>query len=114
MFMGNSNWYSFYTQLFKSAIQIDGQNKLEIVKSGQMLYYFINERYTYCSEIEVSEDGFYFGFIVPPKGTLLVDNFLIYEKISGDVSAAKIKGTTISEFKVLSCPVENFRPDMNK
>lgn len=114
MFMGNSNWYSFYTQLFKPEIQINGQNKLEIVKSGQILYYFINERYTYCSEIEASEDSFYFGFIVPPKGTMLVDNFLIYEKTPRDVSAAKIKGTTIPEFKVLSCPVENFRPDMKK
>lgn len=77
MYTGNRLWYSYYTELTKSAIKSGENNKLFVLKKGTMLYYFINDVYVYCSEIEITESGKYFGFIVPSNGTVWLDNMSI-------------------------------------
>jgi len=84
MFMGNRTYYSFFTELDESKIVPTGKNKLKVFKMGNMIYYFINNTYTYCSEIVTTASLNRFGFIVPAQGTILVDNFIIAQpKISG-------------------------------
>jgi len=82
MYVGNRSWYSYYTELKKPSIIKNGDNKLKIVKIGDLLYYFINNVYEYCSEMETIESGDSFGFIVPPNGTVLLDNFKISKRNS--------------------------------
>lgn len=77
MYTGNRLWYSYYTELTKSAIKSGESNKLLVLKKGTMLYYFINDVYVYCSEIEITESGKHFGFIVPSNGTVWLDNMSI-------------------------------------
>ncbi len=99
MFMGNRSWYSYFTELNQNSILPNGINKLKIVKSGKLLYYFINNTYTYCSEIEVSENGNRFGFMVPPQGTVYIENLKISQrKIS--YSALKINQNMNVEFEL--------------
>ena len=86
MYMGNRSWYSFFTELSRTVILPGGKNVLKVVKAGSMLYYFINGSYCYCSETEVLVSGNQFGFLVPPKGTVLVDNLLISVKGSSKIS----------------------------
>lgn len=90
MFVGNRSCYSYFTELKKSSIIINGNNKLKVVKIGEILYYFINNVYEYCSEIETTESGTSFGFIVPKNGTVLLDNLKIAQKISSTIDSQKI------------------------
>jgi len=99
MFMGNRKWYSFFTQLNKPEIVPGGKNTLKVVKIKQMLYYFINNVYGYCSEIEATESGNNFGFMVPSKGTILLDNWSISVKGSSGVSA-KVMQLQPIEFEI--------------
>lgn len=91
MYMGNRTWYSFFTELTENQINTAGRNKLKIFKTGTMLYYFINDVYSYCSEIETATSGSHFGFMVPSKGTVLLDNLTISQRSSAGVSSQKIK-----------------------
>lgn len=99
MFMGNRTWYSFFTELSKPEIMASGKNTLKVVKISTMLYYFINNFYSYCSEIEVKNSGNQFGFLVPPKGTIWVDNLLISQKGSKNISN-KVKQNIQLDFKI--------------
>jgi hypothetical protein len=101
MYMGNRSWYSFFTELPQSAIIAHGKNKLKIVKIGRILYYFINNIYTYKSEIEVNESGNNFGFMVPPNGTVYIDNFNIAQKPTLGTTARIIQMQNV-EFEVKS------------
>jgi len=99
MQMGNRTWYSFFTEINQPSISAGGKNKLKIVKIGKLLYYFINNVYTYCSEMEVIENGNRFGFMVPSKGTVYVDNLDISQNIKSS-SAAKIIQNQTVEFEI--------------
>lgn len=77
MYMGNRSWYSFYTQISRPEIKKGGINKLKILKKATMLYYFINDVYVYCSEMELTGSQVDFGFIVPAKGIVWLDNLQI-------------------------------------
>jgi len=106
MFMGNRTWYSFYTQSSKPEILAGGKNTLKVVKIKQMLYYFINNVYGYCSEIEATESGTNFGFMTPPNGIIWLDDFTISTKSSAGVSArvqqiqvVELKSKTIDTFE---------------
>lgn len=99
MQMGNRTWYSFFTEINQTSILAGGKNKLKIVKIGKILYYFINNVYTYCSEMEVIENGNRFGFMVPSKGTVYIDNLDISQNIKSSV-AAKIKQNQTVEFEI--------------
>jgi len=107
MFMGSRYWYSFFTELPVSAIIKAGANKLKVFKVGEVLYYFINGLFCYRSEIVASADLNQFGFIVPPMGTVWVDNFRIATQTSAGV-AQKVKQNiqivgevqTISDFNL--------------
>ena len=111
MFMGNRTWYSFFTELSKPEIMASGKNTLKVVKTGTMLYYFINNVYSYCSEIEVKSSGYQFGFLVPPKGTIWVDNLLIAQKGSKNISN-KVKQNIQLDFTVQ--PTGNFNQNKIK
>ena len=50
-----------------------------------MLYYFINDVYVYCSEIVIAQSAGYFGFIVPPKATVWLDNMKISVKKNSNI-----------------------------
>ncbi len=101
MYMGNRSWYSFYTELSKPSIIANGNNKLKIIKIGTLQYYFINDVYTYCSEIETTGSGDHFGFVVPSKGTVWIDNFTISQKTSAGV-VSKVKSNAPVEFEMVS------------
>ncbi|HZK68796.1 MAG TPA: hypothetical protein VFC36_04270 [Paludibacter sp.] len=99
MYMGNRSYYSFFTELDESKILPTGKNKLKIFKIGTMIYYFINNTYTYCSEIVTTADLNKFGFVVPPFGTVLIDNFLISQVKSTAVSSKVIENQSV-EFEI--------------
>lgn len=80
MYMGNRSWYSYFTELTKTSIIPSGNNKLKVFKIGQMMYYFINNVYCYCSEIVANSNLNEFGFMVPSLGTVWIDNFQISDK----------------------------------
>ena len=99
MYMGNRSWYSYFTELTESSIVSAGNNKLKVVKIGQVLYYFINNVYCYTSEIVANNNLNEFGFMVPPNGDIWVDNLLISTKGSTTVSS-KVKQNQPIEFKI--------------
>ena len=99
MYMGNRSWYSYFTELTESSVVSTGNNKLKVVKIGQVLYYFINNVYCYTSEIVANGNLNEFGFMVPPNGDIWVDNLLISTKGSTPVSS-KVKQNQPIEFKI--------------
>jgi hypothetical protein len=101
MYMGNRSWYSFFTELNETAIIHAGKNKLKVFKIGDMLYYFINNVYCYCSEIVADKNLNQFGFMVPPNGTVWVDNYCISKKITSG-SASKVKQIQPGELKFVT------------
>lgn len=108
MRMGNRLWYSFFTELSESAILPTAENKLTVMRKDNMLYYFINDVYVYCSEPEITNDGDQFGFIVPPGATVWLNDFEIK---TSDSSAASVLNSKIistgSKVEVLSMPPVN-------
>jgi len=102
MYMGNRTWYTFYTELSENSVLTGGKNILKVVKIGQMLYYFINNVYCYCSEMETKQSGNHFGFMVPSKGTVWLDNFKISVKGAKNVSSMNrvIKSVQFEMFKL--------------
>ena len=80
LFMGNSGWYSYFTELYHPEIISNGINVLKIIKKGKQLYYFINNKYVYCNEMEASGILNYIGFVVPPLGTVYLDRVLVTQK----------------------------------
>jgi len=99
MYMGNRSWYSYFTELSESSIVSTGNNKLKVVKIGQMLYYFINNVYCYSSEIVANDTLNEFGFMVPPNGNVWVDNFQI-STIGSANSPSKVKQNQPIEFNI--------------
>ena len=99
MYMGNRTWYSYFTELTESSIVSKGNNKLKIVKTGQILYYFINNVYCYSSEIVANNTLNEFGFMVPPMGDVWVDNMTISKKGSSAISS-KSKANIPVEFNI--------------
>jgi len=95
IFMGNRTWYSFYTQLSNPNIIAYAKNKLKVLKISNMLYYFINNVYCYCSEMEAKDAGKHFGFMVPPKAVLLLDNLCISQKNSSGVSSQRVQSQVL-------------------
>ena len=86
MYPGNSAWYSYYSQLKKTAINKTGKNKLKVVKMAGIIYYFINNVYVYQTEVEIFGYGNNFGFIVPAGATIWIDNLIISTKSSSNTS----------------------------
>ena len=105
MYMGNRTWYSFFTELSQPSIIARGKNKMKIVKLGQLLYYFINDTYCYTSEIETSESNSKFGFLVPKKGILWLDDFKISQRVTAN-AAAKVRPLQTVEFEMVRTPFE--------
>ena len=98
--MGNNSWYSYFTQLSRPDQIVSGKkNTLKVCKIGTILYYFINNKYCYCSEIEAKNPGTNFGFMVPYKSVVYIDNLIISQKISSGVSS-KIKQNNPLNFEI--------------
>ena len=91
MYMGNRSWYSFYTELSETSIVAAGLNKLKVFKVGTSLYYFINNVYCYTTEIVANATINQVGFMMPPMGTIWLDNFRIAHKGAAGVSPMKVK-----------------------
>jgi hypothetical protein len=87
MYMGNRSWYSYFTELTETSVVPAGNNKLKVFKIGQVLYYFINNVYCYTSEIVATNTLNEFGFLVPPNGTVWLDNLQISKKGTTNVTA---------------------------
>lgn len=100
LFVGNRTWYSYYTELSKPEIRIGGKNKLKVCKIGGMLYYFINNVYSYSTEIEATDAGNYFGFMVPANGIVYIDNFVVSQKNIASVNV-KQNAMQMIEFQFL-------------
>ena len=77
MNMGNRGWYSFYTEINVPNIIPVGINVLKITKISNILYYFVNGIYVYSTESELTDSGNHFGFIVPAKSKLWLDDMQI-------------------------------------
>jgi len=99
MYMGNRSWYSYFTELTKTSVTPGGNNKLKVFKIGQVLYYFINNVYCYTSEIVATNTLNEFGFLVPPGGTVWMDNLQISKKGAANVSA-RVQQNMQVEFSV--------------
>ena len=102
MYMGNYSWYTFYTELSENKIIPGIGNKLKIFKHANMLYYFINDSYCYCSEIEAKGTGYGFGFIVPPNGTVWLDNYSLSQRLSSRVKSNIKQEIQITGFKYVT------------
>jgi hypothetical protein len=109
MYMGNRSWYSYFTELTKTSIIPTGNNKLKVFKIGQMLYYFINNAYCYCSEIVANSNLNEFGFMVPSLGTVWIDNFQISNR--GVARVAPLSKKQL-QFEFRTVPGDKF--DLNK
>ena len=81
MYMGNLNCYSYYTELLVEDIRSTKENDLKIVKIGRMMYFFVNNVYVYCTEVDDSLLGTNFGFIVSPGDNLWLDDMRISSKV---------------------------------
>lgn len=99
MFMGNRTYYSFFTELDETKIIPAGKNRLKVFKIGSMIYYFINNTYTYCSEIVTTGGLNKFGFMVPAQGTVLIDDFLITQSASSN-APARVLQTQPLQFEI--------------
>ncbi len=108
MFPGNSAWYSYYTQLHKSAINTTGKNKLKVLKINGIIYYFINNVYVYQTEMEIFGRGSNFGFVVPGGATVWVDNLKIGIKSSSNIKSKVLSVNDIS-FSVVKMEDNNKR-----
>ena len=91
MYMGNRTWYSFFTELTEPSILSAGKNKLKVMKIGGTLYYFINNIFAYRSEIVDTSDLNLFGFMVPPLGTVWIDNLQISQRAGTGVSSKSMQ-----------------------
>ena len=91
MYMGNRSWYSYFTELTGTSIISGGANKLKVVKVGTFLYYFINNTYCYMNEIVAAASINQLGFIVPPLGSVWIDNFKISQRAASGSNQQKIK-----------------------
>jgi len=96
MNMGNRGWYSFYTELTIPTILHEGVNILKIVRFSNILYYFVNGKYIYSTESELIDSGNHFGFIVPAKSKLWLDDMLISDLKTSNISSQK---SNIAEFE---------------
>lgn len=76
MQIGNSSWYGSYCKLNrKQMIKPRQQNRLKIIRKNHQLFYFINDKYAYSTEMELPFENNIFGFMVPPHATVYIDNF---------------------------------------
>lgn len=100
MYMGNRSCRTYFSQLYKESIIINGDNWLKVVKIGDMIYYFINGVYEYCSEMVTKESGSTFGFLVPENGTVFLNDFIISQKSASSGVMSKVKQNTKMEFGV--------------
>lgn len=114
MYMGNRTYYSFFTELDESKIVPTGKNKLKVFKIGSMIYYFINNTYTYCSEIVTTASLNRFGFMVPAQGTILIDNFLISQSKSSSSPPARVIQAQPLQFEVTPIGVTNQNAVLNQ
>jgi len=106
--MGNRSFYTFSTQISAATIIPWAGNKLKVLKQGTMLYYFVNDAYLYCSEMEITGSGNQFGFMVPANGAVLVDNFSISVRTSSSVKSQNAKAAAVSYDCV---PVNSITPE---
>ncbi|MEI8087280.1 MAG: hypothetical protein WCG93_13810 [Paludibacter sp.] len=113
MYMGNRTWYSFFTELTKPIISINGKNTLKVFKISGMLYYFINNQYCYSNEMVGTDPGNHFGFMVPPKGTVWLDNLIICQK-KGASKSSKVMRSLPAEFEVTTVKSLNQKSVLNK
>ena len=96
MTIGNSAWFSYFTQITRNQIVPQSRNKIKVVKKDDRMYFFINGEYAYRSEMVNRKTGYNYGFSVPPKSTLLIDDFRL-----------AASGTTASAAKIKSAEIEN-------
>lgn len=113
MYMGNRTYYSFFTELDETKILPAGKNKLKVFKIGSMIYYFINNTYTYCSEIVTTGPLNIFGFMVPAQGTVLIDNFLISQSKSSNAPAKVLQAQPL-QFEITPMGVETQNSVLNQ
>lgn len=101
-FFGNSSWFSYFTKLRENNIIPKGKNILKVAKKGDLLYYFINGKFVYHTEIENKQQGYSYGFMVPANETIYVDDFIISSSNKSMVSS-RIKGIDLPmEFEAIS------------
>jgi len=113
MYMGNRSWYSYFTELKESSVVTTGKNKLKVFKIGGMLYYFINNIYCYSSEIVAKDNLDQFGFMVPNKGTIWLDNLSISQKSAIKTSSKIIQNQPL-ELKIVTIKSPNQNNVKNK
>lgn len=101
-YFGNSGWFSYYTKLSDSNIFTSKKNNLKIVKQKGMIYYFINGKFAYSTEIENTQQGFSYGFIAPANETLYVDDVVISSRKSTALSSRIKQADVPLEFETIS------------
>ena len=99
MTIGNRAWFSYFTQITRTQIVPQSRNKIKVVKKGDRMYFFINGEYAYRSEMVNRKTGYNYGFSVPPKSTLLIDDFRLAASET-NASAAKIKSAEIENMEM--------------
>jgi len=111
MYMGNRKCYSYNTEITKNEILPNVFNHLKIIQSDNMLYYFINNTYVYCSEPEPDIQGNQFGFIVPGNGIVRIDNFRIAIR---NMTGLKVNNTELQKISFTVSPVSETKSEFIK
>ncbi len=100
MYMGNNEYYSYFTELTESSIVLGTMNKLKVQKIGTFLYYFINNSYCYMNEINASADINQVGFSVPELSTIYIDNFKVSQRTASAVNQQKINQNQFLDIRI--------------
>lgn len=87
--IGNTRWYSYFTQVRRNEILPKERNNLRILKISNMMYFFINNKFAYASEIENKQFGSAVGFMIPGMQTVYLDDFKLYKRAE-NAGAAKV------------------------
>ncbi len=111
MYMGNRKCYSYFTEITKKEILPNKFNHLKIIKTENMLYYFINDIYVYCSEPDPGIQGNQFGFFVPGKAIVRIDNFRIATR---NIAGMNVKSAGIQKSDFTFSPVNEIKCDLMK
>ena len=90
LYIGNTRWYSYFTEVRRNTIIPRGKNRMKILKIGAMLYCYINDEFAYASEIENIQPGCNFGFMVPGSQTVYLDDFRLYKR-TAPASASNVR-----------------------
>ncbi len=107
MYPGNSSAYGFYCELDKPEIIRNTFNHLKIMQLNDILYYFLNNEFMYCTESITHSFGQYIGIVVPGNSTVYVDEIRISVRNQSS-KIKRIRAKISDTSKIITLPNNNY------